>query len=148
MKNNLKLEAKNLKFLAVIAFAGIIMLLAAGCASLFGGGSVSLPRDMVGRWYSSAEAAAAGDESQLVYEVMANGTVIYHGRGEPATAQVTSFRRGEEVRSHTVNGNEHKQTFYFHFWNNRNADAGTQTPTLIVSDAPRNDPVFVNSRSY
>jgi len=136
-----------LKLIGIIALAAVILT---GCASLFGsGGDENLPRNMVGKWYSSAAAAAARDESQLVYEVKADGTIIYYGGDEPVTANITSFDRNRgEILSFTINDVETKQTFSFFARIDTDAEAGTQTPTLRVMDAPRGNPVFVNSRSY
>ena len=134
-----------LKLFGIIVLASIIF---AGCASL-GGGDESLPGNMLGKWYSSAAAAAAGDESQLVYEVFADGTVIYYGGEAPVTAIITSFDRSRnEILSFTINDVETKQTFSFFARNDTDAESGTQTPTLRVMDAPRGNSVFVNSRSY
>jgi len=134
-----------IKIVGIIVIAAVIF---AGCASLFGGGSVKLPRDMVGKWYATAEAAAAEDASQLRYEVMADGTVIHYGGEAPVTAQVTSFRKGEEVRSYTINDVEYKETIGFFSTMSRNSEAGTQTPVLHIMDAPRGNTVFNNGRSY
>ncbi|MCL2762803.1 MAG: hypothetical protein FWD36_06320 [Treponema sp.] len=142
---------KNTKMKAMVRIAGLIALAAvifAGCASLGGGGSVRMPNDMVGKWYASADAAAAGDESQLQYEVKADGTVIRYGGEEPVTAQITSFKKGEEVHSFMINDVEINQKFSFFSINRKDEAAGTQTLTLLVSDAPKDNPVFVNGRSF
>ena len=137
------------KLFGIIALAAVIF---AGCASTGGGGSGSfrLPADMIGKWYSSAEAAAAGDESELRYEVKADGTVIYYGGEEgPVTAQITSFDNNRnEIRSFVINDVETEQVFSFFALNRKDEEAGTQTLTLMVMDAPRGNPVFVNGRSF
>jgi len=134
------------KLIGIIALAAVIF---AGCASLFGGGgSARLPRDMIGKWYKTAEAAAVGDESQLNYEVFADGTITYYGGGAPVTAQITSYRRGEEIRSYTIDGVETNQSIFLFTSFRVNEAAGTRTPTLIVSDAPRGHSVFVNGTSF
>jgi len=135
-----------IKLLGIIAIVAIIF---SGCASLFGGGgTVRLPRDMVGKWYATAEAAAAEDVGQLRYEVMSDGKVIYYGGEVPVTAQITSFRRGEEAHSYVINDVEYKQVIGFFSTMSRNSEAGTQTPVLHIMDAPRDNPVFSNGRSY
>jgi len=136
------------KFIGLIALTAVVFT---GCLSIFGGGgggTVRLPNAMVGKWYRTVDAAVAGDESELRYEVMADGRVIYHGGDQPAMAQITSFRRGEDVRSHVIDGVENKQTISFFTSTDRDAAAGTQTLRLHVMGAPRGNPVFVNSRTY
>jgi len=134
------------KIIGIIAMAAVIL---SGCATLFGGGgSVRLPNNMVGKWYATVEAAVAGDESQLRYEVTSDGKVTRYGGDEPVTAQITSFKRGEEIHSFTINDVETNHKFSFLTVNRPDAEAGTQTLRLLVSDAPGGNPVFVNGRFF
>jgi len=144
-----KLQETKYAWIRILFPITLAVIIITGCASLGDDGSLRLPSDMIGKWYASAEAAASGDESQLRYEVKADGTVIRYGGDAPATAQITSFDNSRnEIRSFVINGEETKQVFSFFALNMKDEEAGTQTLTLRVMDAPRDNPVFINSRSF